>query len=112
MFQITKRSAKLFSANCIALRKYADSSKVATLKGGENILYSSLQKKFPQAKEIKIKDISGGCGAIFEVFISTTEFKGLSIVKQHQLINEVLKDQIKSMHGIRIHTEIPVENNN
>uniref|UniRef100_A0A2H8TY32 BolA-like protein 3 n=1 Tax=Melanaphis sacchari TaxID=742174 RepID=A0A2H8TY32_9HEMI len=89
MFQITKRSAKLFSANCIALRKYADSSKVATLKGGENILYSSLQKKFPQAKEIKIKDISGGCGAIFEVFISTTEFKGLSIVKQHQLINEV-----------------------
>lgn len=43
----------------IALRKYADSSKVATLKGGENILHSSLQKKFPQAKEIKIKDISG-----------------------------------------------------
>jgi len=41
------------------LRKYADSSNVATLKGGENILYLSLQKKFPQAKEIKIKDISG-----------------------------------------------------
>jgi len=31
----------------------------------------------------------GGCGAIFEVFISSTEFKGLSVVKQHQLINEV-----------------------
>lgn len=40
-----------------ALRKYADN--VSTLKGGENILYLSLQKKFPQAKEIKIKDISG-----------------------------------------------------
>ncbi|XP_026813855.1 bolA-like protein 3 [Rhopalosiphum maidis] len=111
MFQITRRSAKLFNTNCIVLRKFADSSKVATLKGGENILYSSLQKKFPQAKEIKIKDISGGCGAIFEVFISTTEFKGMSMVKQHQLINEVLKDQIKAMHGIRIHTEIPVEDN-
>ncbi|KAF0769263.1 bolA-like protein 3 [Aphis craccivora] len=111
MFQITRRCAKLFSTNCTALRKYADSSNVATLKGGENILYLSLQKKFPQAKEIKIKDISGGCGAIFEVFISTSEFKGMSMVKQHQLINEVLKDQIKSMHGIRIHTEIPVENN-
>lgn len=32
---------------------------------------------------------TGGCGAIFEVFISTTEFKGMSMVKQHQLINEV-----------------------
>jgi len=31
----------------------------------------------------------GGCGAIFEVFISTTEFKGMSMVKQHQLITEV-----------------------
>jgi len=69
------------------------------------------KKKFPLAKQIQIKDISGGCGAIFEVFISSTEFKGLSVVKQHQLINEVLKDEIKSMHGIRIHTEIPVENN-
>lgn len=33
----------------------------------------------------------GGCGAIFEVFVSSTEFKGLSVVKQHQLINEVCK---------------------
>lgn len=41
------------------LRKYADNPDVATLKGGENILHLSLQKKFPQAKEIKIKDISG-----------------------------------------------------
>ncbi|CAI6364494.1 unnamed protein product [Macrosiphum euphorbiae] len=111
MFQITRRSAKLFSTNLSALRKYSDTPNVSTLKGGENILYLSLQKKFPQAKEIKIKDISGGCGAIFEVFISTTEFKGMSMVKQHQLITEVLKDEIKSMHGIRIHTEIPVENN-
>ncbi|KAL4097354.1 hypothetical protein QTP88_022147 [Uroleucon formosanum] len=111
MFQITRHSAKLFSTNFNALRKYADIPNVSTLKGGENILYLSLQKKFPQAKEIKIKDISGGCGAIFEVFISTSEFKGMSMVKQHQLINEVLKDEIKSMHGIRIHTEIPIENN-
>lgn len=34
-------------------------------------------------------NILGGCGAIFEVFISSEEFKGLTIVKQHQLINQV-----------------------
>lgn len=42
-----------------AVRKFADGSDVATLKGGENILHLSLQKHFPLAKEIKIKDISG-----------------------------------------------------
>ncbi|XP_025413136.1 bolA-like protein 3 [Sipha flava] len=110
MYSITNRSVKIFGTNIFALRRYTDNANVATLKGGENILHLSLSKKFPQAKEIKIKDISGGCGAIFEVFISSTEFKGMSIVKQHQLINEVLKNEIKSMHGIRIHTEIPVEN--
>jgi len=111
MFKTTRCCTQFLKTNFFAVRRYADIPEVATLKGGENILHLSLQKHFPQAKEIKIKDISGGCGAIFEVFISSIEFKGLSVVKQHQLINEVLKDEIKSMHGIRIHTEIPTENN-
>lgn len=86
MYQIIKRSSKLYSKNLVcyfisftllnnidkrkvidiviyilqfALRKYSDVPEVATLKGGENILHVSLQKQFPQAKEIKIKDISG-----------------------------------------------------
>ncbi|VVC43748.1 BolA protein [Cinara cedri] len=111
MYYFTKHTVKLFSTNLLAFRKYADKAKVASLKGGENVLKTTLQNKFPKAKEIKIKDISGGCGAIFEVFVSSVEFKGLSMVKQHQIINEVLKNEIKSMHGIRIHTEIPDENN-
>ena len=31
----------------------------------------------------------GGCGAMFEVNVIAPEFKGLTIVKQHQIINEV-----------------------
>ncbi|XP_050441843.1 bolA-like protein 3 [Adelges cooleyi] len=110
MFQFVKCSALQLTRNIrIQSRNFAGSANVETLKDGENILHQSLQKKFPLAKEIKIKDISGGCGAIFEVFISSSEFKGMNIVKQHQLITEVLKNEIKSMHGIRIHTEIPNE---
>ncbi|XP_050542068.1 bolA-like protein 3 [Daktulosphaira vitifoliae] len=109
MFYCIKRSIKAIENVGVVLKNYSNGTNVATLKGGEKILHQSLQKKFPLAKEIKIKDISGGCGAIFEVYVSSTEFKGLSIVKQHQVINEVLKNEIKSMHGIRIHTEIPSE---
>lgn len=66
-----------------------------------------LQQHFPRAKTIDVVDISGGCGAMFEIIIETPEFKGLSMVKQHRMINEALKEEIKDMHGLRIHTSVP-----
>jgi len=66
-----------------------------------------LKRKFPTAKNIEVVDVSGGCGAMYEVLVESSEFKGLSVVKQHRMINETLKDQIKQMHGLRIHTIIP-----
>lgn len=48
---------------------------------------------------------SGGCGAMFEVHIAAKEFKNISIVKQHQMVNAALKNEVKQMHGIRIFTE-------
>lgn len=54
----------------------------------------------------------GGCGAMYEIFVETSEFKGLNTVKQHRLITEALKSEIKDMHGVRIHTKLPsVETN-
>lgn len=44
---------------------------------------------------------------MYEIFVETNEFKGLSSVKQHQLITDTLKSEIKDMHGLRIHTSIP-----
>lgn len=66
-----------------------------------------LKSKFPLAKDVQVVDVSGGCGAMYEVLVESEEFKGLSIVKQHRMINEILKDQIKEMHGLRIHTVVP-----
>lgn len=71
---------------------------------------NTLKQKFPLAKLIKVEDVSGGCGSMYEIFVESVEFKGLSMVKQHRLINEVLKDDIKQMHGLRIHTTVPNEN--
>ncbi|KAG5672666.1 hypothetical protein PVAND_002777 [Polypedilum vanderplanki] len=55
--------------------------------------------------EIKVVDISGGCGSLFEVHIKSRDFKGLSLVKQHQMVNKALKEEVKQMHGIRIFTQ-------
>lgn len=31
----------------------------------------------------------GGCGAMYEISVISDQFKGMSIVKQHRLVNEV-----------------------
>jgi stress-induced morphogen len=65
-----------------------------------------LRQRFPKSKLIEVTDISGGCGSMYAIYVETSEFKNLRTVKQHQLVNEVLKQQIKSMHGLRIQTAV------
>uniref|UniRef100_A0A6M2DST9 Putative bola bacterial stress-induced morphogen-related protein n=1 Tax=Xenopsylla cheopis TaxID=163159 RepID=A0A6M2DST9_XENCH len=66
-----------------------------------------LVNKFPNAKSIDVQDVSGGCGAMFEISVEALDFKGMSTINQHRLITNTLKDQIKDMHGLRIQTSVP-----
>lgn len=43
---------------------------------------------------------------MYEVYVQSCEFQNLNTVKQHRLVTEALKTQIKEMHGVRIHTEV------
>ncbi|XP_076750291.1 bolA-like protein 3 isoform X2 [Xylocopa sonorina] len=76
-------------------------------KHAEQKVLSILRNKFPKAKLINVNDVSGGCGAMFEISVIAPEFKGLNTVQQHRLINEILKEEIKNMHGVRIYTSVP-----
>ena len=74
---------------------------------GEKKLIDMLKQRFPKAKCIEVQDISGGCGSMYAIYVETIEFKNIKTVKQHQLINEVLKAEIKNnMHGLRIQTAV------
>jgi len=84
-----------------AVRSFASSTLT-----GEPLLKSILKDKFPEAVSIEVEDISGGCGAMYNVSVETSEFSGLSTIKQHRLVTEALKAQIKEMHGVRINTKI------
>ncbi|XP_025158438.1 bolA-like protein 3 isoform X2 [Harpegnathos saltator] len=76
-------------------------------KQAEQKMISILRNKLPEAVLIEVTDVSGGCGAMFDINVVAPEFKGLNTVKQHRIINEALKEEIKDMHGIRIRTSLP-----
>ncbi|KAM4629971.1 bolA-like protein 3 [Polymixia lowei] len=74
---------------------------------GEVRITHILKEKFPLASSLKVVDISGGCGAMYEIHIESNEFKGKRTIQQHQLVNQALKDEIQGMHGLRIFTDVP-----
>ena len=75
---------------------------------GEAKLIGLLRTRFPNAKHIDVVDISGGCGAMYTVYVETSEFRNMRTVRQHQMVNDVLLAEIKNnMHGLRIQTAVP-----
>ncbi len=44
----------------------------------------------------------GGCGTFYAIEIESEVFKGLSVVKQHKLVSEALKQEIEGMHGLQV----------
>ncbi|XP_075533947.1 bolA-like protein 3 [Dermacentor variabilis] len=99
--------SRVFSSFVRRLQVFRHLSNEALKTSGEKSLSTILQKKFPEAEDIQVKDISGGCGAMYEVYVQSTVFKNLSRVQQHRLVNEALKAEIQDMHGIRITTALP-----
>ncbi|KAM9164105.1 bolA-like protein 3 [Pangshura tecta] len=79
----------------------------ASQADGEARLARVLREKFPRASAIRVADISGGCGAMYEIHIESEEFKEKRTVQQHQMVNQALSEEIKAMHGLRIFTSIP-----
>ncbi|KAK9686730.1 BolA-like protein [Popillia japonica] len=70
-------------------------------------LRQTLCRSFPNAVNVTVTDISGGCGKLFKIFVECEDFRGLSILKQHRAVTDVLCEQIKQFHGIRIETRVP-----
>jgi len=56
---------------------------------------------------LQVEDISGGCGSMYAVSITADQFKGLPVIKQHRIVNEILGEDIKSWHGIQLRTKAP-----
>lgn len=51
---------------------------------------------------------SGGCGTFYAIAIASDMFKGLSMVKQHKLVQEELKKEIEGIHGLQVRVSCSV----
>ncbi|GAA5833226.1 hypothetical protein JCM3766R1_005446 [Sporobolomyces carnicolor] len=75
-------------------------SAAPSLSEGEQLLKSKLEESLSGAS-VKVQDVSGGCGSFYAIQIEHESFKGLNTIKQHRIVNQLLKDEIKSMHGLQ-----------
>ena len=65
-----------------------------------------LRKYFPEAR-LEVYDLTGG-GDHWEVKIASTRFKGLTRIRQHQLVMDAFSNELKdgSLHALSIKTEV------
>ncbi|KAI8814124.1 bola protein [Cladochytrium replicatum] len=70
---------------------------------GEKRLHEKLVKELKPIR-LQVVDVSGGCGSMYAIDIASPSFEGVPTVKQHRMVNEVLKEDIKGMHGLQLRT--------
>ncbi|CAD1810920.1 BolA-like family protein [Candida parapsilosis] len=70
----------------------------------ESKIYNILQEEFDPVN-LQVQDVSGGCGSMFAILVESSKFKGLPMIKQHRLVNDLLKDEIKKWHGLQLKTK-------
>ncbi|EON64390.1 hypothetical protein W97_03621 [Coniosporium apollinis CBS 100218] len=71
---------------------------------GELHIFKKLKEQLAPVK-LEVQDISGGCGSMYALDIVSPKFKGLPVIKQHRLVNQVLADEIKNWHGVQLKTK-------
>ena len=57
--------------------------------------------------DVKVTDISGGCGSMYDVQVTSDLFKGVSKVKQSRMVQDLIKKEIGDMHGLTLKTKTP-----
>ncbi|EUC40333.1 hypothetical protein COCMIDRAFT_109074 [Bipolaris oryzae ATCC 44560] len=94
---------------CICKRAYSQSASTTLqapdyLNEAELHVFNKLKSELEPAK-LEVQDISGGCGSMYAIEIESPKFRGLTVIKQHKMVNEVLKDEIQSWHGVQLRTK-------
>lgn len=59
------------------------------------------------AEHCEVKDLSDGCGGKFDAVIVSKKFDGLGLLARHRLVNDVLKEELKSIHAFTQKTLTP-----
>lgn len=63
------------------------------------------ERMYTDKRQLQVQDISGGCGSMYAIEIESPKFVGLTVMKQHKLVNRVLKEEIAQWHGVQLRTK-------
>ena len=71
-----------------------------------DLITGKILENFPHAK-VRATDMTGG-GDHWQVSIEAEEFRGKSLVEQHQLVYKALGDWMKQeIHALALSTKVP-----
>lgn len=76
------------------------------LNEAESEVWDRLAKEFDPVALV-VQDISGGCGSMYGIEISSERFRGANMLKQQRMVNAVLGDLMKGWHGCQLKTRVP-----
>ncbi|KAI1202471.1 bola-like protein [Nemania serpens] len=76
------------------------------LNDAESAIWDKLVAEFSPT-ELLVQDVSGGCGSMYGIEISSEKFRGVGMLKQQRMVNAVLGDEMKDWHGIQLRTRVP-----
>lgn len=76
------------------------------LDAAESQIWDRLVNEFDPV-ELLVQDISGGCGSMYGIEISSEKFRGANMLKQQRMVNAVLGDLMKGWHGVQLKTRVP-----
>ncbi|KAI1117032.1 bola-like protein [Nemania sp. NC0429] len=76
------------------------------LNDAESAIWDKLVAEFSPT-ELLVQDVSGGCGSMYGIEISSEKFRGVNMLKQQRMVNAVLDDEMKNWHGIQLRTRVP-----
>ncbi|KAI0392216.1 bola-like protein [Xylariaceae sp. FL0594] len=77
------------------------------LDDAESAIWDKLVAEFAPT-ELAVQDISGGCGSMYGIEITSEKFRGANMLKQQRMVNAVLGDEMKGWHGVQLRTKVPV----
>ncbi|KAI9846422.1 MAG: hypothetical protein M1837_004013 [Sclerophora amabilis] len=77
------------------------------LSESERTVFEKLKRELEPLK-LEVQDISGGCGSMFAIDIVSARFKGLPMIKQHRVVNDVLRGEIGGWHGVQLKTRAEI----
>ena len=68
------------------------------------IVESKIKNKI-NCDKLEVTDISGNCGNSFCIKIKSPDFNGKTMIMQHRMVNEALKEELKEIHALQIKSE-------